>query len=263
MKQYQRGQSSVEFVVLAFVLVPLIIIVPLLGKYIDLAQTTTIASRYVAFEGTVHHGAAANDVGQWKTNAQLAAEVRRRFYSRNDVGVNTNDVVGEFQADRNPLWVDHRGNHLLPEFTRVAVQTERNRLTQPIGALYSDNFGLDQNNLYTGTVGVNVANVPNIGGWFDQSADNNGVGVFDNLNLRINRSTTVLVDPWAALSVKDVEERVEGAGEAVLPTAQLKTLNTLLSPAIMALEDFPGGAPPPDIGEVMPDIVPSDRLQKY
>jgi len=33
----QRGQSTVEFVVLALVLVPLVLIVPLLGKYMDIA----------------------------------------------------------------------------------------------------------------------------------------------------------------------------------------------------------------------------------
>lgn len=42
----QRGQSTIEFVVLALVLVPLMLIVPLVGKYMDIAQTTAVASRY-------------------------------------------------------------------------------------------------------------------------------------------------------------------------------------------------------------------------
>ncbi len=263
MKQYQKGQSSVEFIVLAFVLVPLIIIVPLLGKYIDLAQTTTVASRYVAFEGTVHHDASAEVVGKWKSDTQLAAEVRRRFYSRNDVGVNTNDQAGEFDADRNPLWVDHRGSHLLPEFSRVAVQTQRNSLIQPLAAKHSDDFGLGQNNLYTGTVGVNVANVPNIGGWFDQSADANGVGVFDNLNLQINRSTTVLVNPWTALSSEEVESKVQDAGFEVYPIEPVEVFNAVLTLPIYAVETVFGGASPPDVGSIYPNVVPADRLQPY
>jgi len=32
----QRGQSTVEFVVLSLVMVPLLLIVPLLGKYMDI-----------------------------------------------------------------------------------------------------------------------------------------------------------------------------------------------------------------------------------
>ena len=41
------GQSTVEFLVLALVLVPLFLIVPLLGKQLDIAQTAASASRYV------------------------------------------------------------------------------------------------------------------------------------------------------------------------------------------------------------------------
>ena len=68
----QTGQSTVEFIVVSLVLVPLFLIVPLLGKYIDLAQTTLVASRYVAFEGTVHH---SSSLSGWKTDAELATEV--------------------------------------------------------------------------------------------------------------------------------------------------------------------------------------------
>jgi hypothetical protein len=265
----QKGQSTIEFVVLAFVLVPLVIIVPLLGKYMDLAQTTTVASRYVAFEGTVHHGSSLANTGSgggWKTDEQLATEVRRRFYSRNDLGINTNDVAGEFDGDRNPLWVDHRGNHLLPRFNQIAVQAQRNNLNQPFGATFAGVFGLDQNNLYTGNVGVTVANVPAIGLAFDKSkADGSGAKAFDNLNLQINRTTTVLVDPWAATGPEDVKGRIEGAGETVLPTVHLEAFKLALTIPYAFVEILPGGsASLPDIGDVNPDIVPADRvLQPY
>jgi len=261
MRKRQRGQASVEFVVLAFVLVPLIIIVPLLGKYIDLAQTTTVASRYVAFEGTVHHGSSRSG---WKAEGQLANEVRRRFYSRNDLGINTNDVVGEVPSDRNPLWVDHRNNPLLPSFNLVTVQTERETIDQPAGAIFANNFDLDQNNLYTGTVGVNVANVPNIGVAFDKARPT-PQRVFDNLNLQMNRSTTVLVDPWAARGPADVKRKVEDAGLEVYPTGHLEGVATLATPIMTMLEIVFGGngTKPPEVGEVDPDIVPTDRLEAY
>ena len=70
----QHGQSTVEFLVLALVLLPLFLIVPLLGKQLDIAQTAASASRYVAFEGVVHHG---SSLQPWKSDAQLADEVAR------------------------------------------------------------------------------------------------------------------------------------------------------------------------------------------
>ena len=70
----QAGQATTEFVVLCLALVPIALIVPLLGKYIDLMHATEAASRYVAFEGTVHHSSTG-----WKGDAVLSEEVRRRF----------------------------------------------------------------------------------------------------------------------------------------------------------------------------------------
>ena len=78
----QRGQSTVELVVLSFVLIPLLLIVPLVGKYMDIAQTTAEASRYTAFEGTVRHSSSTDG---WKSDADLATEVRRRFFSNSEM----------------------------------------------------------------------------------------------------------------------------------------------------------------------------------
>jgi hypothetical protein len=52
-KTNQSGQSLAEFSVALVVLVPLLLIVPLLGKYIDMNQAALQASRYVAWEKTV------------------------------------------------------------------------------------------------------------------------------------------------------------------------------------------------------------------
>ena len=68
----QAGQSTIELIVASLILVPLFLIVPLLGKYLDLAQTTEIASRYVAFEGAVHHSSSTEG---WKTDAELARTI--------------------------------------------------------------------------------------------------------------------------------------------------------------------------------------------
>lgn len=52
--KWQKGQAMTEMLVAsAFVLVPLFLIVPMVGKYIDMQQATVVAARYSAWETTV------------------------------------------------------------------------------------------------------------------------------------------------------------------------------------------------------------------
>lgn len=241
---HQGGQSTVEFVVLGLVTVPLMLSLPLLGKYMDLAQTTAVASRYTAFEGTVRHSSSTDG---WKTDAELATEVRRRFYGNSDAPIKTNDVAGDFNAHRNALWFDHRGKPLLPSFaTDVGVRTQKDSLGQPFGAVFAGALGLSQENLYRGEVTANVANI-------------NGFKPFETLGLTITRHTTVLVDSWAASGPAAVASKVKGMG-AGFPYQGLQIAALPVNPLITLFE-FKSA--PPEIGKVDPDVVPADRLQAY
>lgn len=250
-RQYQRGQSTVEFIVLSFVLVPLLLIVPLVGKYMDIAQTTAEASRYTAFEGTVHHSSSTDG---WKTDADLATEVRRRFFSNSDAPVKTNDAAGDFNAHRNALWFDHRGAPLLPVFTgNVGVVTEKESMSQPAGA-FASSFNLPQENLYTGRVNVNIADIPIP-----------KLDPFDKIGLTTTRWTTVLVDPWAASGPGEVTAKVKGA-DMLFPYKPLEVIATplaiLMSNPILAI--LGADTTPPEVGRVDPDRVPADRvLEEY
>ena len=242
----QRGQSTVEFVVLSLVFVPLLLIVPLVGKYMDIAQTTAVASRYVAFEGAARHSSSADG---WKSDAELAQEVRRRFFSNSDASIKTGDTAGDFKTHRNTLWFDHRGTPLLPEFAKnVGVSTTKESLAQPFGAFFASNFGLSQANLYTGRVNVNIANIA-------------GLQPFDTINLSVSRHTVLLADAWAASGPSSVRGKVQDSG-AAFPYQALKIAALPVTPLILLFEKLPGGAPPPDIGRVSPDRVPADRLAK-
>jgi hypothetical protein len=241
----QRGQSTVEFVVLSLVMVPLLLIVPLLGKYMDIAQTTAEASRYTAFEGTVRH---SSSTAGWKSDSELATEVRRRFFSNSDAPIKTNDVAGDFNAHRNTLWFDHRGNPLLQDFAKnVGVETQKDSLSQPFGAL-AGNFNLPQRNLYTGRVTVQVANIA-------------GLLPFDSIGLSMTRGTTVLVDPWAASGPDQVTAKVQGAG-LLFPYQPLdviaQPLAVLMSNPVLAI--LGTDTTPPEVGRVDPDRVPQDRV---
>jgi hypothetical protein len=239
------GQSTVEFLVLALVLVPLFLIVPLLGKQLDIAQTAASASRYVAFEGMVRHG---SSLQTWKSDAQLADEVRRRFFSASAAPIKTGDVAGNFAAHRNPLWTDHRGDALLPSFaTHVGAASQRTVLTQPTGAVFASGMGLDAHNLHTGLVRVEVADVA-------------GLAPFDALGLSIERHTTVLVDPWSAsgpVAVRSALRRDRWSLASHFPFGLLEATTAPLKLLPLVLE----GTQLPEIGRVDPDLVPADRIR--
>jgi hypothetical protein len=244
----QRGQSTVEFAVLALVLVPFIISLTLLGKYLDLINTTEQASRYVAFEGV-----ARNSSNSWKPDAQLAEEVRRRFFSNADAPIKTGDSAGDFAAHRNPMWTDHTGRPLLDSFAeQVAVQTRiEGRNAIPAARPFASSFDLPDQNWYTGTVTVRPRNVP-------------GFAPFDALNLRIQRRTVLLADAWTARNAADVRSRIEGSTLAY-PIGSLERFDTVNGQDLRVREIIGYiptlvNDPALRLGDFEWDAVPCDRL---
>ncbi len=243
----QRGQSTLEFVVLALVLVPLLLIVPLLGKYMDIAQTTALASRYVAFEAVARHSSSS---GNWKSDAELALEVRRRFFSSSDAPVKTGDKVGDFNAHRNTLWFDHRGNPLIAKFDdNVSVSTSVETMLRPnvVSAMFAGKLGLSHDNVYAGQVKVDIADIA-------------GLKPFDAIGLSIVRKTVLLADPWEASGPGAVRDAIKKDGSDLLGPFPFQPLAAaavpLEQPLLLGLWE-----PIPDIGKVEPDRVPEDRLR--
>lgn len=245
-RRHQKGQSTIEMIVLSLVLVPLMLILPLLGKFLDISETTAEASRYMALEATVHH---TSSKGGWKSEDKLAQEVRRRFFSNADAPIKTNDSAGNFDANRNQLWYDHQNNALLPDYSsNIAVKSTIQDYDQPLGAAYSGAFGLPKDNLYTGTVTVNIANVPGLKEFTDNTKA-----------LKVERHMAILVDPWAASGPGQVESGVDNQAVYPYKLSMLDTVATVMRPVISAFEF---GASPPKIGRVDPDWVPKDRVLK-
>ncbi|QJD92845.1 hypothetical protein HH213_23815 [Duganella dendranthematis] len=112
------GQALAEFLVLAAALVPLYLLLPVIAKYQDVASQVAMASRYVTFEAMTR-----NDVqSSWKTPAELAGEVRRRFFGNADAPIKTGDVAGNFLAHQNLFWRGPDGAALIADFNSdVAV----------------------------------------------------------------------------------------------------------------------------------------------
>lgn len=111
-----RGQAMTEFVVsAAFVLVPLFIIIPIIGKYIDVKHATVQAARYEAWEYTANYSnlnqepsgftAIGNSRKPVKPLAQVQRESRKRFFSRGDLPIDSiEDAAGFDENQINPLW---------------------------------------------------------------------------------------------------------------------------------------------------------------
>jgi hypothetical protein len=235
----QRGQSTVEFVVFALVLVPLFLCVPLVGRYIDLMQTTEQASRYLAFEGM-----ARNSRSTWKSDADLGTEVRRRFFSSSDAPVKTNDAVGDYWSYRNPVWNDHTGHALLDDFANdVVVNTKVDDKNAIATTLYRDELNLSNTNFYTASITVKPSDVPDA-----------NLAPFDTLGLSITRRTVLMADAWTGFNTGDIRSRIEGA-TLMYPIGPAKALVNTLGEVPPLLFD-----PALVVGEFDWDIVPCDRL---
>jgi hypothetical protein len=136
-----RGQAMTELLVAAsFVLVPLLLLIPLLGKYIDIRHAAIQAARYEAWEYTVWYNGTAGGLSDdrpngypntlpIKTVGQTEAESMRRFFSDTALPISGDDVAGWDVADRNPLWTDHRGQALWDGTLDTATPTDHNEST--------------------------------------------------------------------------------------------------------------------------------------
>lgn len=256
----EEGQALAEFLTLAVALIPLFLLFPMIGKYQDLSHATQIASRYASFDAITR-----NDMqGSWKPEAQLADEVRRRFFSNSDAPIKTNDVAGDSDGYRNPFWQDLKGNPLVKNFTDVQLS-----FGDAHGPRHADAFtaagdgnvfntvpvanaaamGLQARGVYTANVSVTLANLP---------TGIRSLEPFDDINLIIERHTSVVIDPWISPSTAETESRF----------GKLVPLNKLLGSPIQALVDVAitsfdlAEVTPPKFGrlDIWRDVVPQDRL---
>lgn len=234
----QRGQSTTEFVVVCLALVPLFIAVPLVGKFIDLMQATESASRYVAFEATVRNSSSA-----WKPDAELAAEVRRRFFGNSSAPVKTNDVAGDFAAHRNPIWSDHSGKALIEKFEDgVGVATKVSGLNAIAStAPFRSALGLSHDNLYTSRVTATPLKIA-------------GFAPFDTADMKTTRTTVILADAWTARGPAGIRDRIEGSA-LTYPLGAAKPIVDFVGLLPATIFD-----PPLKVGDFDWDIVPCDRL---
>ena len=119
----QLGQAMTELnIVAAFVLLPLFLLIPIIGKYTDIKQTTVQAARYMAWERTAHFRSTNDDVMAndltyssflpIKSEASLQSETIDRFFrSAGTVTAIQPTVSAVNDSNLNNFWRSHNPNN--------------------------------------------------------------------------------------------------------------------------------------------------------
>lgn len=255
----QGGQALTEFLAVALALVPLFLLVPLIAKYQDISHATQLASRYVAFEAMTRN----DTMSSWKPEAELAQDVRRRFFSNPDAPIKTGDAASDIKAHQNPFWRDPADQALIRSFGNdITVSFGESRGASHGSAfsnasdeapfLLSGPLSLQSRGIYTANVTVSLARLPSGLRFYEP---------FDQLDLVMSRSTSVLIDPWTARDPDAVDGRV-GGNASVFPVGALSAISPVVEAGV-ALIEWPGGVRGPQLGQLdfWQDVVPEDRIK--
>jgi len=273
----ETGQALVEFLIAAtLVLIPMFLIVPLLGKYMDMKATAIQAARYAAWERTVWFGHADWSAAQ-KTDIQIQQEIQRRFFSDaataklQDADKNSTGWAG---SGPKPLWRDRAGNPMLVTYnsnvTQAGVRGETpgliNEVLDPIvsaisfvGGILGAAFVLDMDSLYTSSVNVQTVQTRPIRQAFGTMP---GLQTFQGVTPLFSEKNVLIANGWSARGSAQVKTQTEG----LTPTSflQRSPLSDILTIIQWVSVAFAPELNPDNLklgGEVKPDVVPDDRLR--
>lgn len=265
------GQALVEFLGLALILVPFLLLLPMIAKYQDIAHATDMAARYVAFDATVRNDANGDT---WKPNGELAGEVRRRFFSNATAPIKTNDTPGDFKAHQNLFWRDPLDNALIRNFdsdVRISfgetASQDRADGFRGVGEgttfLRHDALGLKARGVFRGNVSVSVANLPDSLTGPTQSYER-----LKSLDLVIRRHVDLVPDGWTSKHTDQTASRIDSveinAGTAFKRPELFKHIVPIVEAAVVVMES-PSGCLShcgPKLGELdyWKEVVPADRI---
>jgi hypothetical protein len=189
-----QGQALIEFLVAALVLIPLFMLMPLVGKYLDIKQSTIAASRKLAFECTVRYQDCANLNG----NPSFADEIRTQVFSGDTSPVLSNDRPAQDALraqDGKPLWVDSQGRPLLENYHDVGIRADAGQVN--VGGVLAQlvnfgpgAFGLDPTQgLFNARVQVQLSPTKGGASFSDQ---------LQSLVLKMQFHTAILTNAWNA-----------------------------------------------------------------
>jgi hypothetical protein len=243
LRSTERGQAIIEFLVSCLAILPLFLLIPLIGKYNDIKQSTIAASRKLAFECTVRYA----DCARLNSNPAFADEIRMRYFGGNNREVLSNDRPTDDAlsgAVGNPLWVDRQGRPLLERYSDVGIRADQRDLN--FGGVVSGlssltgpaRFGLQmERGMFDGR--VQIALSPTNGG-------TSFLTQLDSLVLRMQQHTAILTDAWSARGPGGRAQHCDSnsntvAGRASRPSTcnediALQTAEAIYRPTLLLLQ---------------------------
>lgn len=272
----QTGQAMVELLIVAtFVLVPLFLAIPLVGKYLDMRAAAAQSARYAAWERTVWYGGnAASSMGwfgvnrRWqaveKSDAQIRNEVGVRYLSQNTTNAFSSADRSEtnFRGGTKEIWKDRKGQAFLANYDDIQNNVGNSRapgtlnvVLNPVANFASTlgPFVLEMNGKYSATVSMQVRDI-----------DTNHF-LAKNSKLAFSETNVLLANGWNANGPSDekktsAKQQVKGLVPFSIFTTKiagipvmdyLQTAVSVFLPEISKLE----------LGKIEPDVVPPDRVK--
>lgn len=259
-------------IVAAFVLVPLFLAIPIIGKYLDVRAAAVDASRYAAWERTVWYGgASASSIGwfgatnSWQANEKTDDQIRREVAVRllSHTGANDAFLPGDKSAsgfkngETRRLWHTRDGSAMLAAYSDVgnavsnaAAPGTMNKVLDPIVSLAATlgPFTLEMQGEYTASVTVKIRD-------YDRATF-----LPASSKLSFSEKNVLLANGWNAggpddSSMTSVKTQVAGlTPTSIFDNTVTDVITTVLSivfPEFGKLE----------LGKIEPDTVPGDRLK--
>ena len=240
----QQGQAMTEMLVAsAFVAIPLFLIIPTVGKYIDMKHAAVDSARYTAWERTVYFNKTTLDnqpsgfegfrsgLFPVKSDGQLAAEAQLRIFSSAEAPIKSPTKVGRMfwtYYDGSPMYapldaerpgVDSNNN--TPDKTlgiaRTAVDLAGKAVAFITGILPFSSSKFDAINMRGATVTTMAMSVEETPRYLTTLGDNSGqrtplIDVGSNFNMLAKAG--VLSQTWSAGGGKHLQSQAQ----ALAPT---------------------------------------------
>lgn len=254
-----RGQALTEMAVMAALLVPLFLLIPVVAKYGHIQQMAQQAARNAAWEASVSSNYAL------PSSAQSERKALDRNFALADAKIRSNVPAGNGNGEFGDAMLGTFSGRKLLERDNLHIQRmseagSPGRMDDALAVLPRvGKFPPNSNGYVTSEVRLNIRDLKLANG-----SPARYLEPFDNLNLVLDRKQTLLVDAWNASGPRTGARSVVSTIKPLAPTSNLSGLDKVLD-MFKPLEFLPviGAIGKIELGTVEPDIVPADKLAEY
>ena len=274
----QRGQALTEMAICAVILVPLVLLIPLLGKYAHIQQTIQQAARAAAWQAT----AVEDYVMETLDAGQQQALLVDRHFGHADDPITTAVEPADDGRLRGTMFNPHSDQPLVePADIQLDdyLLAEQTDLTGQFLGLLPDwlpgGFPPSRNGMVTARLQLSPQNLRYSDGSPVTAGTANWMSLapFDSIDLRFQASHTLLADPWGAAG-SGINENTGGDRprtayqqvRTLVPTTNFSFIGDWMD-NISGLDRIPILGVPIRLrvgyAQDVMDVVPEDRLQEY